>query len=775
MSIAGRGGLYAEQTNRTVPSPNNLGLYRLTRFGGRRTQLLTLHDWMTGGDDLPAICISGEQGIGKSSLATAAAWNHIHHFKDGIIRVAAAGGNRLRLYDIVRTMDTVFGTTLSRLSEERWGINILEQLYRRSRLLIVDDLSGVDSEDLHTLVDIISHLHEVGGNSRIILIDRNFHSSIEALVQKQFLSLQGLERGELDYFIDQNASDRVKTTAHQHGDELYAISSGHPFMLRLILGILLDYSWSEVKVLIQDVSELEKATRADPNRYHHESSKLLDVTAGVEQRGLLDRSEVFVKCAILVTVVVEHISILHPGAGPFLIRLTSAAGGATLNAVRNLFWSDLGSGQEYRDTVEALLVRGLIDIDRYGQRLVMHPIVRRYLSQNITMLGEEWERNHASYYVDVARQYQRIPLERWPEVDIEWGNITSAADWAVARIHRLWQENPLDILNDESVEADELLQTFGSGNIREDLQLARDYALSLAHYAFWRHPPNTLTWVAAGAVASLALYDSRNYGWLLLSMGRQEFFRNQVASGLVWMNRARKIFESNDLLEELIYAHTDIGTSMRILNEPRAALEHFTAAFETISELGIPKSLPTAYMNIGSAHYSLGNFEQAIHKHRRALIVAHRHNNRHAIASAFNNLGLAAEGLERYDIAQQAYQQALSEFRLLDDLAGISICCNNLGALSYHRQRLSEALKWYEHELRICETTGAWTEMASTLHNLGHVSLDEGNLRHARRYFQQSKDLYAAFDLEEYVLEEEEMLAYIDAHTDTDLPTQTKR
>ena len=128
-------------TETDAETPHNLGLYRLDGFSGSRRQLLTLHDWLTGGDDLPAIAISGEQGMGKSTLATAVAWNHFHHFSDGIIRVSPAGTNPFRLYDVVRTLDSVLGTALTRISDDRWGIGILEQLYKRKRLLILDKLS----------------------------------------------------------------------------------------------------------------------------------------------------------------------------------------------------------------------------------------------------------------------------------------------------------------------------------------------------------------------------------------------------------------------------------------------------------------------------------------------------------------------------------------------------------------------------------------------------------------------------------------------------------
>ena len=55
---------------------NNLTLYRLHGYVGGRSRLLALHDWLTGGDDLPAIAISGEQDAGKSTLAVGFNWDN---------------------------------------------------------------------------------------------------------------------------------------------------------------------------------------------------------------------------------------------------------------------------------------------------------------------------------------------------------------------------------------------------------------------------------------------------------------------------------------------------------------------------------------------------------------------------------------------------------------------------------------------------------------------------------------------------------------------------
>jgi hypothetical protein len=66
---------------------------------------------------------------------------------------------------------------------------------------------------------------------------------------------------------------------------------------------------------------------------------------------------------------------------------------------------------------------------------------------------------------------------------------------------------------------------------------------------------------------------------------------------------------------------------------------------------------------------------------------------------------------------------------------------------------------WYTLDMALLRKRGAWTDLAATLHNLGHVAHGAGRARaSALTYFAESRDLYAAFDLEEYVREEEEMI-----------------
>lgn len=711
-----------------ITIPHNLGVYRLNGFSGRVAELLRLRNWLTEEGGQAALAISGDQGNGKSTIATAAAWNAIHHFPDGVIWVGAAGGDRFRLYDIVRTLDTVLGTTLTRVSQERWGIGILEHLYRRRRLLILDELSGATDDEIRTLVDIIGHLHESGGRSRILLIDRDIAPEILSLVGERHLLLGGLSLAETVELVRLRSPENARDTALRHVEELHACTGGRPLSLRLVMGLLLEYgAWDELSSALGELPVYEGTL------------SIADVAAFA----------------------VENFAAFWPQAGPLLDRLVSAAGGASFTALRELFWSDLGEEEELQRTVQALIQRALVEENNFIRRILVQPVVRRYLAQGAVMLGEEWNRSHATYYLRYIRRYQEIPLQRWREIDPEWGNIHLGADWLSNRIERIWRK-PAQTLVREPLEKTGLPEILmDSPEVRSDLVLMRDYALALAHYAFWRHPPGIQRWLSAGAIAAFALNDARDFGWLLTNIGRQLFFTGQVETASEWLERGLRIFDEKDMLMEMAYVHTDLGTTFRVLDEPRPALDHFWLAFEAVAQLGDQRSLATAYINLGSAYFSMNNYEKAVEQQRKALRIALRLNNAQLTASAHNNMGLALEGMERYSDAHRAYQNALAVFRQMADEAGISTCYNNLGSVAYARQDFDEALRWYEQDLELSDRRGAWMDKAATLHNLGHVALEQKNIAQARGYFERSRDLYAAFQLADYVQEEGEMLEYV--------------
>ena len=576
------------------------------------------------------------------------------------------------------------------------------------------------------MVEIIGHLHENEGKSRIILIDRKFSASIANLVQHQHIHLNGIAYEDLAAFVDARAPQRVRLAAEHHAEAIYAMAHGSPMCMRFIFGLLEEFSFEELESVLRGLSGQD---------------------GGVPSGNI---------CAFAL----ETYALQNPAAGVFLSRLVRAVGGVYDHALYELFWDDLGPVDVYERTVAELADRALIERDPFRSRVVLHPIVRRYLEENAAMLGEEWDRRHAAFYVKQAEQYQMLPLQRWHEVDPDWGNIFAGADWCTKRLIRIFQREPEGLVNSDEAEMTALLDQIDLPSVRADLRLAKDYALALAHYAFWRHPPGILRWLTVGAVAAQATQNMRDYAWFLTNIGRQFFFLGRVEEGIEWLNRAVPIFDERDILADLAYVFTDLGTSYRILDEPRRALEYFTAAFNCVAQLGDQHGLATAYMNLGSAYFSLNQPERALAEHRRALRVALRSDDKHLLASIYNNVGLVLEALERYEQAIEAYEYALTMFDKSDDLTGVSACYNNLGSVCYARSDFGQAHTWYTLDMALLRKRGAWTDLAATLHNLGHVALEQGVFEKAATYFMESRDLYAAFDLSEYVQEEEEMIEY---------------
>ena len=391
-------------------------------------------------------------------------------------------------------------------------------------------------------MEIIGHLHENEGQSRILLIDRNFNPAIAQLVQHQHLPLSGLEQADLPEFIQRRAPAPIRALAMTHTEELFAWTEGAPLCMRFLMGLLLDMPWQELVGIMQG---LEPASGGN-----------------VSVKSL---------CAFAV----EHHAIQNPTAGVLLNRMIHAVGGVPFPALRNLFWGDLGSDRVLQATVDGLAIRGLLELDAFRQRVVIHPVVRRYLEENAALLGEEWRRRHAAFYLGQARQYQMLPLQRWAEVDLDWGNIFRGADWCAQRVEGVWASPAQEMLTDPKYDLETLAQHPDIPALRPDLRLARDYAVALADYAFWRHPPGIVRWLAVGAVAALALDDIRSYAWCLMNIGRQLFFLGRLQEAIQWFDRARPIFDQRDLLAELANVYTDLGTTYRVLDEPRQALDTF--------------------------------------------------------------------------------------------------------------------------------------------------------------------------------------------------------
>lgn len=712
-----------------APSPpfprHNLGLYRLRGFCGRHRELHRLQSWLADSERGAVSAVIGPAGVGKSALATAAAWTTVRHFADGIVWAAPAGWERLRFYDVIRALDSVLGSAITGRPRAMWQTEVLQLLHRRRRLVILDEAETADALDWEALVATFQRLPAVQAPSRILIVASRIPPAVQALAGERILRLQGFTLRDTATFLSRHPSLPLSPDAARQR------TAGSPLGLHLLLGLA------------------APARAAAPPVAHVEA--LEPLTAYALHACAREQAEGF----------------------DLLLRLAAAAGGASYRALQELFGrgqpvarragSDRGVRNEPELTalpaplpalLQALLTRALVEHDPWHRRVRVHACVRRQLARGAPAPRADWQAAHARYYVRYARLYEQVDRAFWSDLDREWDNMRQGAEWCARRIRRACPEEPLT-----------LTAAIAEGRAppalplpAADLALASQYASAMALYAFWRHPPRSLEWLAAGAVACASLADFRGFGRLMLHLGRQLYFRRDYERSLFWLEKARAAFAQRDMVLLLAYAHTDIGMVHRERGQPGRARSHCQQAFDCLVQGGNLAELAGAYMNLGSLALSLGDYPQALRHYRHGLRLALALDDRRLMANAFNNLGLALEALSHLWSARAMYEKALDLYRYLRLEEGECTALNNLGAAAHLQADAPAAEAWYRQAQAVCAQRGAWLDLAATRHNLGMVLQQRHRAAEANREFAASRALYDALDLPAYAAAEDALI-----------------
>lgn len=195
-----------------------------------------------------------------------------------------------------------------------------------------------------------------------------------------------------------------------------------------------------------------------------------------------------------------------------------------------------------------------------------------------------------------------------------------------------------------------------------------------------------------------------------------------------YIRQAIRIAEEAGLkIQEAIYMHHLGYFYLEVDGRHVDGLLYILQSFEKMSAIGLDRfpRVSTYLLNIGSAYYHLGNYEES-RKYlwmARHFLPADRADDQHIE----NTLGLACSGLGMDDSALIYYRRSLSISERTKDTIWQGISYGNIGAIYLKRKMYDSAAYFFERNYRFGDPVLDTTSTIGVINALAEVSLARSN------------------------------------------------
>src|SRR6056297_5114 len=252
------------------------------------------------------------------------------------------------------------------------------------------------------------------------------------------------------------------------------------------------------------------------------------------------------------------------------------------------------------------------------------------------------------------------------------------------------------------------------------------------------------------------------------------FQANDSARALSYARRAKKISKGSDSNWEKAIPFYLFARVYLMHNEYKKSLEYFEQADSLLKE-SETRTYGIVLFYHGDCHSQLGNYKEAIQKHRQALKIfreedekitqAYCHNSignilwfqgyfkraseeyqkslqifkdkgrKSGVAPLLNNIAILYFELEDYDNALDYYSEALEIYKELNDSSGIAMIWLNTGEIYWKRKEYEKAMDYYTRSLDLSEKLNMPQNAAYCLTNIGIIYLETQKFQLAEKYF----------------------------------------
>ena len=147
-------------------------------------------------------------------------------------------------------------------------------------------------------------------------------------------------------------------------------------------------------------------------------------------------------------------------------------------------------------------------------------------------------------------------------------------------------------------------------------------------------------------------------------------------------------------------------------------------------------------LNIGSLHFTLGNYNDAKDYFLQALETATKAEDSHRVAMAHHELGRLHVRLENYEEARSNYELALKQFEATNITASIANIKHNLAEIDFEEKKYDQAIIGFLSALKILNAIDSPFDKAYTTYKLGVTYLEKKEYSKAESYLLEAKTQY---------------------------------
>ena len=718
----------------TGDPPHNFWLsgYNPGGFVGRADELRDdVYLFLQAGNSKAALFVTGIGGIGKTTLAMAAARRYGWMFPAGIVIASARDVSGFGVLKVVEALDLALGTEAGRSKDPASAA--LAALNDGPHLLILDNLETVESpEARRELAQFLARIEAEAGSRAMLTMRPRALPEFADAVRFGELRVGPLARDEAIRVLEDRAQPEGRKRLRGHEAELAEAAFLHPALLVFAAGRL---HLAPLKMVLSWLREL---------------------------RGDSLDTEIPARLGAMVADVEK----IAPGAARVLCTLAAFSGGTAEEALRTVHGDEAANIEK----VLVELVKGnlaeLDSRDRYSAGL----LVAQWARQHGPYTPDEWravERRHAEYFLGWARKYKHGKEEEWREYDVEWENIATGAKWVFAQT----APGNVKFICDYAAALTRVIYfrklAEGKDWLMAGLEAARASGdrereglfcneLGLWHKARGDYAA-ALEWYEKSVAINEELGNRAVLAAAYNNIAGIHYARGDYAAALEWYEKSVAITDELGDRAGLAITYNNIGGIHDARGDYAAALEWYGKSVAIFEELGDRAGLAITYNNIGLIHDARGDYAAALEWYGKSVAIGEELGNRAVLATTYSNIGLIHDARGDYAAALEWYGKSVAIKEELGDRAGLATTYNNIASIHHARGDYPAALEWYGKSVDIKEELGDRAGLATTLHNMGYIAIAQNDLPRALELFTRSRDLFAEIGLEKEVAREERM------------------